>query len=159
MIAALKVRESALARAEEKQRLEWRHAFELTLQQSLPGVQIVGTSSNRLWNTVSALMPEARDEWRVTSAETESRHSAHSRWVVKLDKIGFAVSTGSACASGQEKPSHVLSAMGCTPAETGRVLRFSSGWETTPEDWNALADALGTVHQEMSEPRVAGCKL
>src|SRR5436309_9616104 len=98
MIAALKVRESALARAEEKQRLEWRHAFELTLQQSLPGVQIVGTSSNRLWNTVSALMPEARDEWRVTSAETESRHSAHSRWVVKLDKIGFAVSTGSACA-------------------------------------------------------------
>jgi cysteine desulfurase len=80
------------------------------------------------------------------------------RWVVKLDKIGFAVSTGSACASGQEKPSHVLAAMGYGPSETGRVLRFSSGWETTMADWNALAEGLVSVHLEMRErgPKLAG---
>ena len=71
------------------------------------------------------------------------------RWVVKLDKLGFAVSTGSACASGKEEPSHVLAAMGYTPAQAGRVLRFSSGWETTVEDWAALAEALGQVHREL----------
>ena len=148
MLAALDVREPALANGEERQRLEWRNAFEQTLQQTLPGLEIVGRSSNRLWNTVSALMPQA---------------DCQQRWVVKLDKNGFAVSTGSACASGQEKPSHVLAAMGYAPSETGRVLRFSSSWETTPADWSALADGLLSVHNEMMErttdasrPRLTG---
>ena len=134
LVAALEVRESALANGEERQRLAWRNAFEQTLQQALPGVEIVGRTSRRLWNTVSALMPAA---------------DCQQRWVVKLDKIGFAVSTGSACASGQEKPSHVLAALGYAPAEAGRVLRLSSGWETTPADWDALAEGLLAVHNEM----------
>ena len=93
----------------------------------------MGRETSRLWNTVSARMPEA-----------DCRH----RWVVKLDKLGFAVSTGSACASGREEPSHVMAAMGLTPSESGRVLRFSSGWETTESDWTALLDALRTVHSQ-----------
>ena len=31
--------------------------------------------------------------------------------------------------------------------EAGRVLRFSSGWETTELDWNALAEGLVKVYQ------------
>ena len=136
MLAALEVREAALAGGEERQRLKWRESFEQTLRRTLPGVEVVGRTSDRLWNTVSALMPQA---------------DCQQRWVVKLDKTGFAVSTGSACASGQEKPSHVLAAMGYAPAATGRVLRFSSGWETTPADWSALAKALLSVHKGMLE--------
>src|SRR5260370_30583435 len=68
------------------------------------------------------------------------------RWVVKLDILGFAVSTGSACASGKEEPSHVLAAMGYAPNEASRVLRFSSGWETTSADWGALLRGLTEVH-------------
>jgi cysteine desulfurase len=72
--------------------------------------------------------------------------ACRQRWVVKLDKLGFAVSTGSACASGTEEPSHVLVAMGYAPEEASRALRFSSSWETTGEDWAALLDALKKVY-------------
>jgi cysteine desulfurase len=74
------------------------------------------------------------------------------RWVVKLDKLGFAVSTGSACSSGQEAPSHVLSAMGYGTKETSRVLRFSSGWETPVAQWQDLLEALKKVQASLATP-------
>ena len=66
---------------------------------------------------------------------------------MKLDKLGLAVSTGSACSSGKEASSHVLSAMGYSPTESGRVLRFSSGWETSATDWETLLTALEQVYR------------
>jgi cysteine desulfurase len=74
--------------------------------------------------------------------------SCRQRWVVKLDKAGYAVSTGSACSSGEEKPSDVLLAMGMNSETAGNVLRFSSGWSTTPEDWTDLAETLARVHRD-----------
>jgi cysteine desulfurase len=134
MIAALEARERSLAKNEHTVRLAWRNNFESQVTNNL-GVQIVGTGQERLWNTVSAIMPEA---------ET-FRSGHHQRWVVKMDRQGYAVSTGSACASGKEEPSHVLAAMGFSKTEAGRVLRFSSGWETTEADWNALLDGVRQV--------------
>ncbi len=140
MLAALAARESALAEGEHQARGVWRAEFEQTLLEELPGAEIVGAGAERLWNTVSALMPEA---------------DCRQRWVVKLDKAGCAVSTGSACASGQEEPSPVLAAMGFTPAEAGRALRFSSGWETTREDWTRLLGGLRKVRDTIMETRKA----
>lgn len=128
MIAALAEREAA------RGDVKVREQFELELQASLPGVEIVGAGAERLWNTVSAIMPEI---------------DCRQRWVVKLDKLGFAVSTGSACASGKEEPSHVLAAMGFSPAQAARVLRFSSGWETRPADWRELHDGLVRAVREL----------
>jgi cysteine desulfurase len=136
MLAALDARESALVRGAQRERLAWREEFEQALTSELFGASIVGAGTERLWNTVSAMMPE-----------TDCRQ----RWVVKLDKAGFAVSTGSACASGREEPSHVLAAMGLEPGEAGRVLRFSSGWESTREDWQKLLAGLREVHGAMLE--------
>jgi len=136
MMAALAARESALVAGERKARCGWKEEFEQTLLDELPGAEIVGAGAERLWNTVSALMPEA---------------DCRQRWVVKLDKAGCAVSTGSACASGEEKPSHVLAAMGFTPEEAGRALRLSSGWETTREDWARLLGSLRKVRDTMLE--------
>jgi len=119
-------------------RLAWRDAFIERMLKALPGAEVVGLRQPRLWNTVSALMPKA---------------DCQQRWVVKLDKLGFAVSTGSACSSGKEEPSHVIAAMGYSPHEAGRVLRFSAGWETTEDDWQALLEALQKVHRGMSQQR------
>ena len=129
MIAALAEREGGA------ERIALREQFEAELREVLPGIEIVGASAERLWNTVSAIMPEI---------------DCRQRWVVKLDKLGFAVSTGSACASGKEEPSHVLAAMGFTAAQAARVLRFSSGWETSPADWSALRDGLIRAVRELA---------
>ena len=113
--------------------------FETALRRMLPDARILGEAADRLWNTVSVVMPEVAD--------------CRQRWVVKLDKLGVAVSTGSACASGKEKPSHVLSAMGIPPDEAGRVLRFSSGWETRAADWDELLAGLLRAFTELSAAR------
>jgi len=142
MLAALETHEATLSsgsqptRAAEAIRLRvtWRDTFIERMLEALPGAEVVGFHQPRLWNTVSALMPNA---------------DCQQRWVVKLDKLGFAVSTGSACSSGKEEPSHVIAAMGYSPHEAGRVLRFSGGWETTENDWLALLEALLKVHRGM----------
>jgi len=69
-------------------------------------------------------------------------HTENLRWVTRLDKAGLQVSTGSACATAGAGPSPVLAAMGLGPDETRRVIRISSGWDTTQADWNALAVAI-----------------
>ncbi len=126
---------SALAEAEQKkvfqesERLRWRERFEQAVRVAVPGVRVIAADAERLWNTVSLLMP----------------HTENHRWVVRLDKIGFQVSTGSACATAKDGPSHVLAAMGFAPDEAKRVVRVSSGWETLEADWNALAVALGSL--------------
>ncbi len=127
MVGALEEREQMLAGTSLEERLRWRTEFERKLLASLPGAEIVGGTASRLWNTVSALMPE-----------TDCRH----RWVVRLDRFGCAVSTGSACASGREEPSHVLRAMGYSQEQASRALRFSGGWQTQEADWEALLAGL-----------------
>jgi cysteine desulfurase len=133
MLAALEVREKQIARGEHKLREVWRDNFEKQFLKELPGATIVGAKSSRLWNTVSALMPDG----------------SQLKWLTKLDKAGFEVSTGSACTTGKEEPSHVLAAMHFNAAEAHRVLRFSGGWETNESDWDALAKALKIIHEEI----------
>ena len=50
--------------------------------------------------------------------------------MVALDLNGMGVSRGSACASGAQKPSHVLKAMKVDEQVINNHLRFSFGWNT-----------------------------
>ena len=136
MVAALEEREAALSSAFVTERTEWRRNFESELRRALPGTSILGMGTERLWNTVAAIMPPTRD--------------CRQRWVVKLDKLGYAVSTGSACASGREQVSHVLAAMQVTPEDASRALRFSSGFSTARGDWMRLLDGLRRAHAELA---------
>jgi cysteine desulfurase len=136
MVAALEEAEQRLAAKEALEQLVTvREEFERGLTVALPGMRILGADAPRLWNTVSVILPDTPD--------------CRRRWVVVMDKLGFAVSTGSACASGKEKPSHVLTAMGIPPGDAGRVLRFSAGWETTAADWGRLLEGVKAAVREM----------
>jgi cysteine desulfurase len=149
MLAALEAREKQLANGDHETRTVWREKFEKLLLRQVPGATVVGLGAPRLWNTVSALMPEG-------GGEPRGGHPAlrgQQRWVTRLDKAGFAVSTGSACTTGKEEPSHVLSAMGYQAGQVTQVLRFSSGWETTAADWEALEKGLVKVYGEVHHPK------
>ncbi len=135
MVAALEEREVAIRDGAVSERIEWRVHFENDLLAALPRARVLGAGAERLWNTVSVIMPEQPD--------------CRRRWVVVMDKLGFAVSTGSACASGKEKPSHVLTAMCVPPEDAGRALRFSAGWTTTRDDWRALLEGVKNAAREM----------
>jgi cysteine desulfurase len=66
--------------------------------------------------------------------------------LMRLDALGFAVSAGSACASGSLKPSRVLAGFGIEPALAERTIRVSLGWSTTPADLDAFATAWEAIH-------------
>jgi cysteine desulfurase len=87
-----------------------------------------------LWNTVSLRLPAHEN----------------TRWVTRLDKLGFEVSTGSACATGNIAPSHVLAALGLSADEARRSIRVSAGWETTAREWELLAEAIGNVWEQFT---------
>lgn len=133
MVATLAAREAALADPSFSHRFAWRDQFIEQLKQAIPEVQVVGEPVPRLWNTVAALLPPPTD--------------CRRRWAAKLDRLGFAVSTGSACANGKEQVSPTLAAMGYAPRDSDRMVRFSAGWDTTEEDWTHLLIGLRTAHQ------------
>jgi cysteine desulfurase len=110
-----------------------RDDFETTLQRHLPGLRIIGQGAARLWNTSLLVMPQ---------------HS-NLKWLTRLTRLGFAISTGSACSSGKEGSSVVVQALGATAEELRRVVRISSGWDTPAEHWQALAVAFQQVSQEL----------
>jgi cysteine desulfurase len=62
--------------------------------------------------------------------------------LIALDLRGFAVSSGSACSSGAQEPSHVLTAIGLTKEQARSSLRFSLGRSNTVEQVDALIEAV-----------------
>ncbi len=134
---------AALAECEQKhvvwesRRAGWRERFERELPAALPGTRILAADTkgetDRLWNTVFAVMP----------------HGDHARWIARLDKRDVQVSTGAACTTGKDGPSHVLAALGVAPEEARRALRISAGWATTEADWATLLGALRAVAAEL----------
>lgn len=108
-----------------------RDAFLAELSQQMPDMRILGAGADRLWNTASIILPEFPSV----------------RWVRALERQGFLISSGSACATGKSGASHVLAAMGVTPAAAERVIRISSGFETKAVDWADLAGAIMEAYE------------
>jgi cysteine desulfurase len=69
--------------------------------------------------------------------------------VKRLDREGFALSTGAACSAGAVAPSHVLIAMGLSPREVQGSLRISLGRATRVEDVSAFAASLRKTVQNV----------
>ena len=106
------------------------HALRDALETGLgayPQVTIFAQQASRLPNTV---------QLAVTGIDGEAL-------LMQLDRAGIGVSSGSACSSGKNEPSHVLMAMGIEPAVARGAIRISLGRETTQQDIDALLSQIG----------------
>jgi len=95
-----------------------RDRFENTLLERLPHLYVNGNRSQRLPNTSNIAFDFVEAEAILMS----------------LDDKGICASSGSACTTGSLDPSHVLSAMGLTPARARSCVRFSFSHYNTDAD-------------------------
>jgi cysteine desulfurase len=103
-----------------------RDRFEREILAAVDDVRVNGNFRMRLPNTSNLLFLGVSGE----------------ALVIALDMKGIAVSSGSACSSGSVEPSHVLLAMGLTPAEARSSVRFSFGRYNTAEEVDVLIEAV-----------------
>ncbi|MFQ5455428.1 MAG: cysteine desulfurase NifS [Nitrospirota bacterium] len=128
------VEEAAKEMESEAKRLTiLREKFIFSLFDSIPDVYLNGHPTQRLPNNVNI---------SIDSAEGEAL-------LIKLDFKGIAVSTGSACSSGSNKPSHVLVSIGVSPELVRSSLRFTFGHDTTEDDLNYVTDILKDAVQDL----------
>lgn len=71
--------------------------------------------------------------------------------LLKLDEKGICASVGSACSSGDSKPSHVLLAIGLSKEYEKGSLRITIGEENTKEDINYLVEQLVDIIPKLRE--------
>lgn len=86
------------------------------LRELAPGLKVNGTLDPRLAGNLNVSFPDKRAEALLQAAP------------------GIAASTGSACATGTQKPSHVLKALGLSPARIDGAVRFGLGRFTTEDE-------------------------
>jgi cysteine desulfurase len=132
--AAAAVARSA-RRAEAVQMLALRQELEAGLRAISPQAVIFGAAAARLPNTT------------LFAAEGMKAETA----VIAFDLEGIAVSSGAACSSGKVQPSHVLAAMGVSPALIRGAVRVSLGWTTSKADVGRFLDAWRMLSGALSK--------
>jgi cysteine desulfurase len=108
---------------------------------------------NRLWRALVALGQVALNghaEQRVPGILNVSFGGITAEALL-ADTPEIAVSTGSACTSASNEPSHVLRAMGCDAIRARGAVRFSLGRFTTVEEIDHAAQAISTAVQRLRE--------
>ncbi len=111
---------------DEPRLLSLRDRLESGLLAAAPRSRVNGAGAERLPTTASVAFEDCDSE----------------ALLIAMDLEGICASAGAACTSGSTKPSHVLSAMGLTPREARATIRFSVGWNTTPEEIEAALRAI-----------------
>ncbi len=95
-----------------------RDRLEQGLLARIPQASVNGGAAARIPNTLNMLFPMIDSE----------------ALVIALDLAGLACSAGAACSSGAVNPSHVLTAIGLSPAEARSSVRLSLGHANTDDD-------------------------
>jgi len=88
------------------------------LMEKIPDIELNGHPTKRLPKNVSVTVKYVEGE----------------AMLLNLDMQGIAVSTGSACAAGSLKPSHVIKALGKSDVDLHGAMRFTLGRLNTEED-------------------------
>ncbi len=105
---------------------------------------------DKLIADVTARIPEVRLNGHPTdrlpgNANLSFRHVEGEALLLRLDLVGVAASSGSACTSGTLDPSHVLMALGLTQSEANGALRLTLGADTTEADVDRVVDLLTQI--------------
>ena len=64
---------------------------------------------------------------------------------IRHTKSKLAISTGSACTSAENLPSHVLTAMGISKEKAEKSIRFSLGKNTTPSEMDIVIGLIESL--------------
>jgi cysteine desulfurase len=114
---------------------------------------------NRLLDAIPALIPNTR-----ISGHPHERLPNHASFLfagieiqgvlMGLDMAGIAASSGSACTSAAQTPSHVLTAMGVSAAEAVGHLRLTLGRSTTAADIEEVLRVLPPLVQRLRRLQV-----
>lgn len=104
-----------------------------------PGSRVNGEGADRLSNTSN-----------IRFADPQGRPLDAEELLMRLDRAGIAVSMGAACASGGNEPSHVLTAMGLTPAEAAASLRFSLSRYSTAEEVESVLNEFPALYARIA---------
>jgi cysteine desulfurase len=107
-----------------------RDALEAELRACVPDLHVNGDVANRLSHNLHVSAPGVPNDA-----------------VVARLRRRVAISTGAACMSGAQTPSHVLRAMGLAPALQEGALRISLGRLTTGEEVSFAAEQIATAIQ------------
>jgi cysteine desulfurase len=107
----------------------------------------VGATRNGFEHRLSAAIPDV-----VFTVPVAQRLIQHSHFMIpgidaetlliRLDSLGVAAASGSACQSGAVEVSHVLSAMGLDERAARSGVRVSFGWTSRPSDGDLAAAAV-----------------
>lgn len=74
-----------------------------------------------------------------------------STMLIKLDEYGICASAGSACNTGTQEPSHVLTAIGLSQEYSNGALRITFGEDNTKEDVDYLIDCIKVIKANLEE--------
>ncbi|MHC4470594.1 MAG: cysteine desulfurase family protein [Planctomycetota bacterium] len=99
------------------------------VEAKIDDVKLNGPRENRLPNTVNVTI----------------RGVGGEALLIALDREGFCIATGSACASGSALPSHVLRAMGMPDEEVSSSIRLTVGATTTEDEVGRFLEILPRV--------------
>jgi len=113
-----------------------RDLFEQHITTALPFARIHGIEASRIANTSSIGFGDLNGE----------------ALLLQLERADVIASSGSACASGGNQPSHVLSAMGLDNTHAQATLRFSlSRYSTAGEIEQSATAVVGIASALYSE--------
>jgi cysteine desulfurase len=131
-------------------------ASEIAARDMPERVRTLGALRDRLEEGILREVPEAvvngnRENRMYNTANVSIKFVEGDALMSLLDRAGIAVSTGSACASGETEPSHVLTAMGIEPLVSRGALRFSLGLGSTEEDVDYCLEVLVPLAKKLQK--------
>jgi len=136
-------------------------AVEIRARDMAPEALRVTALRNRLWEGISARVPDVRLNGHPTERLPGTcnmcfRHVESESIVLGLDLKGIGVSAGSACTSGNVEPSYVLVAMGVPIDWAMGSVRCSLGGSTSAEDIDYVIEAVAPLVAKLRSLSPAG---